>query len=480
MPVHRLLKPLAVKPMAGVLAASGDITKSTGSPFSLAQSGNISMSGALSTLGNISSSTSSFNVPTVSFTAGVASTYDLTQHVPGYVSGMLLVLIGTLPSSVTFNGTALVYDGTGGAVSVTGLVLVYNPNTAVPDYVAAMATYTVTKFTTVSNGKPNLNDTMPSDWIAANGTVGQNWNVMASYSGGAPDPQGRRLFFHGGGHSDSANNGIWYYDLNGIDKPTGFVLVDISAVSAIQDAETYSDGRPSSHHTYAGQGYDPQTDSLLQFFGSRWAQGQTPANSTKFDFMTGTWSTMVSNGDANPSVCIIDPVQRKCCVINHSGSGFFYRIDTNAKGGTFSMAQQNFDSMFSYDPTRNVALLQAPGQLWKVTINWSAETISAASQTLSGAASTACANRAPGMFYDSANDKHWLLPLTDSATSVSAIYDIDPTTLAFTAHTLSGVTSGFTIHGSNGLYNKIVYIPEWKLVGFATAIDDAFYGIRLP
>ena len=37
---------------------------------------------------------------------------------------MALLVQGTLPASVTFNGTALVYDGTGGATSVSGVTLV--------------------------------------------------------------------------------------------------------------------------------------------------------------------------------------------------------------------------------------------------------------------------------------------------------------------------------------------------------------------
>lgn len=68
---------------------------------------------------------SGFTVPTVNFTAGVGSSYDLTQHVPGWNSSTMALLVqGTLPASVTFNGTALVYDGTGGATSVSGVTLV--------------------------------------------------------------------------------------------------------------------------------------------------------------------------------------------------------------------------------------------------------------------------------------------------------------------------------------------------------------------
>lgn len=65
-------------------------------------------------------------VPTINFTAGASSTHDLTQYVPGWSgTSMLLAVRGTtLPASVTFNGTHLVYDGTGSTTSVSGVKLI--------------------------------------------------------------------------------------------------------------------------------------------------------------------------------------------------------------------------------------------------------------------------------------------------------------------------------------------------------------------
>lgn len=63
-------------------------------------------------------------MPTINFTAGIGSSRDLTQYVPNWNdSTMDLIVLGTLPASVTFDGTSLVYDGTGGATSVSGITL---------------------------------------------------------------------------------------------------------------------------------------------------------------------------------------------------------------------------------------------------------------------------------------------------------------------------------------------------------------------
>lgn len=84
------------------------------------------------TIGSIASSgknkkaiiIASLIVPDITFSS--ASSYDLTQHVPGWDSGtMMLILQGSaLPTHVTFNGTHLVYDGTPGSTTVTGVILV--------------------------------------------------------------------------------------------------------------------------------------------------------------------------------------------------------------------------------------------------------------------------------------------------------------------------------------------------------------------
>ncbi len=63
----------------------------------------------------------SWTIPNQSFVQGVAATRDLTAYVPGYYFGMDLVLNGSLPTGVTWNGTSLVYDGVAPSVTVTGI-----------------------------------------------------------------------------------------------------------------------------------------------------------------------------------------------------------------------------------------------------------------------------------------------------------------------------------------------------------------------
>lgn len=90
--------------------------------------GNAALAAAQATPGK-GSGGGSFTVPAVVFAAGAASSYDLAQHYAGWNAGTMLMLVfGTLPASVTFDGAhSLVYDGTGGAVTLSGLTATVIP-----------------------------------------------------------------------------------------------------------------------------------------------------------------------------------------------------------------------------------------------------------------------------------------------------------------------------------------------------------------
>lgn len=86
--------------------------------------------GTLSIAGNLSIATSStFTVPNVTFETGVASTYDLAPHYPGWNgSTMAMYVLSALPANVTFDGAhSLVYDGSGSDVSLGDVLVAVIP-----------------------------------------------------------------------------------------------------------------------------------------------------------------------------------------------------------------------------------------------------------------------------------------------------------------------------------------------------------------
>lgn len=354
-----------------------------------------------------------------------------------------------------------------------------------PAYITALSDYQVARQSTVANGNATLNSTMPVAWQGlTGGTYGNNANITAAFSGGCCNALDGELFINGGGHGDSANNGLWRYIFRGTTMPTGYQLLDISpspaSVSANTDPTSTSPNRPISIHTYNGLAFDPDTAKVFRFGGGQWDSGAMPSKNWAFDTLAGTWSQTQNTPYAanNPVVSIIDDISRKILVISHSGDGWFYRIDTNTAGANISEPQQAFDSVGSYDPTRNRAYLWAPNEMWQVDIDWVAETANMTQVTPTGATSV-LAESTGAMFYDHDSDRHWLFPLVDGSTSMTAVYDMTPG-LVITSHATSGDNTGFDTDGWSGSYNKICPMLQWRAVGFVTGIDDPAYVIKLP
>lgn len=71
-----------------------------------------------------------FSIPDITFTFGQASSHDMTQYVPNYDAGTMVLALdddSLLPSGVTFDGTDLNYDGAGAQTTVSGLILIIIP-----------------------------------------------------------------------------------------------------------------------------------------------------------------------------------------------------------------------------------------------------------------------------------------------------------------------------------------------------------------
>ena len=63
-----------------------------------------------------------------------------------------------------------------------------------------------------TNGKTSMSDATPSEWLTSDPGTCDLGCVIAAWSGGAGAVSGTKLFVHGCGHNDSANNGIYAYD----------------------------------------------------------------------------------------------------------------------------------------------------------------------------------------------------------------------------------------------------------------------------
>src|SRR5262245_16389226 len=138
---------------------------------------------------------------------------------------------------------------------------------ATPSYISSLAAYEVRRldgnFLPTASG-PGMHSVTPAEWL--NGGSGINVNIINPWSGGGKAISGTKMFVHGGGHSDSANNGLYVYDFAGDARPTGWSLMQISAVSSVRgDTGVYADGLPAAHHTYNGNVYAHHNNRFYRF-----------------------------------------------------------------------------------------------------------------------------------------------------------------------------------------------------------------------
>lgn len=363
------------------------------------------------------------------------------------------------------------------------------PVSNAPAYIAALGDYTTTQFTTVANGKPNLADIIPATWVSASGTsnYGQNFNILAGFSGAAADNVNARLDGCGAGHTDGAINLWWRADFGGTTMPTGFsALAYTDPANMVVETDPQSNGVPNATHSYASMFRDPVTRRAHRYAGAHWVSGAMPTknwamNLDDASFVQGPDTTYAAD-NAACSFYGGDAV-RKALILNHAGKGWFHRLDANTKSTDINWngtTGSDGNPVAAYDTTRGRAVIICPSQMYLVTPNWSAETITESTLTPTGATSAITA-RGTCILYDPVADVFWILPLGDGVSTMSTIYSMNPTTWAITAHTVTGATTGFTPSGaSSGLFNRAVLMASWRAICFVTDINGGMYVTKLP
>lgn len=369
-------------------------------------------------------------------------------------------------------------------------IVYYTPPQDAPAYIEALDAFEVLQLTGMaSNGKDTMEDVTPAEWLPnATPTPPGNFplaGVIVAWCGGGKSA-GRKLRIYGGGHNDAANNGLYSYDFGGTVAPTGFELLDISAVSAVREhaSKTYSDGRPASTHGYDG-GIDIGT-AMLRFGGAAWGD-PTGFDNSAFKFTYGgAWATLTNTTgtDGGEPTVVRDPSSGKVLVgVSNSFNAWQFFNPSNNTYGSSSAAGRTpanalgAESASAYDHTRSRMLSIGSGVRILTDVDWSAETISTATQALSGAAIPTGAGF--GLCYDSVRDAFWLFGGNASSDAYANLYEIDAATFAVTKHALSASMAGFETN-YQGLFSRFCYSEEDRFVGLLTRSDAAPFVVKLP
>jgi hypothetical protein len=372
-------------------------------------------------------------------------------------------------------------------------------NIDTPSYISALSDYDVIQMTGAyapTNGNETMVSVTPSEWITSDPGTNAVDGVIIPWCGGAKGV-GTKLYVHGGGHGNSANNGVYIYDFNGSTAPTGFESpLDISAVAdVVTGGGEYKDGAgdttgPSSVHTYDGMVNANDLGKLYRFGGSFFdTNGQFYRKSYSYDVATQTWSTLPDSPiDLGTVTSAYNPAAGKILVLegNQYGAAFFDTSDNSWSSAKSVLIDNPYNGVTAYDSSRQRCISitsNQPGQQRTTlyTINWSTETVN--SEPFSPTVDTAIFSESGlSMFYDAVRDSFWIFGGMKNSVGYSNIYEMDASTWVTTAHSLLPTGTTLPTYSGDywGSYGRFVWLEDWRAIGFLTRHDAGPYVIKLP
>lgn len=340
----------------------------------------------------------------------------------------------------------------------------------VPAYISSMSAYQVRNLSGTyapTNGTSSLVSVMPGIWSG-------NTDIMRPWSGGAKSITGTKMYVHGGGHSDSSNNGLYSFDFAGTNAPTGWAVENQGQTGVTSDPSIGSNGAPVSVHTYDGM--CDMGDFLFRVGGSTYPNGFFTETAMRFTKSTKVWTRLPnwpgqSLGGAvvgNTSDGKVLAMDRWVEYLTYA----FYRVSTNNWSSLKSVSNQWPDDFSAaYSPTLNVGIAMGSGSSFSYTIDWTSETIVQTSRSLPSLGS------GPSLFWDASRNVFWAF---GGSSNNSTIYEINPSNWSSTAHTLTGNAPLSPESGTRGSYGRFVYLPDWRAIGAVANRNNAAFVIKLP
>lgn len=345
-----------------------------------------------------------------------------------------------------------------------------------PAYISSMSPFQVRNLSgsyAPTNGSTSLQSIMPGMWAG-------NDNIINPWSGGAKSAAGTKMYVHGGGHSDSSNNGLYSFDFAGTTRPTGWAVENAGQTGVTADLSVGATGYPISVHTYDGM-VDMGT-ALYRLGGSSYPSGGFTVQALRYDKASAVWTRLPNypTGPQFAGMMIGNPVAGKIAAFDRwvtNTSYAFYRVATNNWSSPGSVSQQwSSDGSAAFDPATNTGICVSNangygGSSFSMAINWSAETMTQTPRSLAGIGSGAA------LIWDPTRGVYWCFGADGNTTT---LYEINPTTFVVTPHALTGdapLTPEATYHGAFGRW---VFMDSWRAIGSVASRSGAAFVIRLP
>jgi hypothetical protein len=300
-------------------------------------------------------------------------------------------------------------------------------------------------------------------------------NVIRAWSGGVADTKRNRLIMFGGGHTDYYGNEVYALNLSNL---TISRLTNPSPISGpVQNPScntTLSDGTPNSRHSYSGLAYITHADKMFVYGGSlACASGGGGDDTWTFDFATLKWTKM-NPGGAQPvgynlaAVADYNPNDKQVYLFDRNDL-FRYSLENNTYTRLGSAAISVYMNGV-IDPKRNLFVLMGMNDDWTQFVVQAVDLKSGSTYARQTWSTTGCnisGAKAPGMTYDSSQDRIIVWP-----NNGNTVYVFNPDTKSCSQQTISGGPAASAHNGSgssNGTYGRFRYFPS---LGVIAAVND--------
>lgn len=325
----------------------------------------------------------------------------------------------------------------------------------------------------VPNSAMSQVDPCPSSNCSYSANLGQSAAIDA-WNGGALDTRRDRLLVWGGGHSGYAGNEIYAFDVN----TEQWIMLSNPSTSVQESVSHYSDGRPSSRHTYNDIQYDAATDSLISLNAGATYSPTADSFPTvdAFNMSTGEWSRFANRPSSGGT-----PYGAWSAV--HPTTGNLYHHTPN--GGRLQMFDPSTNQWSTHvesggvpiymtaaiDPGRNTLVATGGGLLYVYDLN---NPNAAPLKGVSSGDKTAENDVQIGFSFDPVSDQFvaWV--------GGTQVYTLDPDTWVWSrVDAAAGNTVTPSAPNANGTYGRFRYIPSKNAFIVVNRTTDNVYYYKL-
>jgi len=290
-------------------------------------------------------------------------------------------------------------------------------------------------------------------------------NIVQAWGGAAFD--GRKMYFHGGGHKSYGGNEVYNFDFKTL---TWTRMTEPSAITSNCPSST-PDNTPVAVHTYDGIIWTPKTSTIFRFQGALYCTyGVNTDQVWEFNPTTKSWTKHqgVPSGPGIPHTAL-DPVTGNIIIGSKNGTFEFDPVT-----GVYSRQSNNTygaEGNFAVDPTRRLIVSLHSGSIKKFSLD--ANPLgSPIDVAISGDLVLDQSTRQYGISYSTAND---VFVLWHAGREIYTLDIATGTVMLYNNSTGTAPTPDVT-----RIYSKWIYIPQYDVfAGYATS-NEGMWLYKLP